>query len=336
MATAKKTAPSVLDALKNLKKGKILPLYYFFGEDAFSLNLMVRTIEDTVAPNITSDFDKYIAYGEDCDLENILNMAQTFPFGSGKKLIIVKEAEKLKDIKAIEEYLNTLPEFSILVFMQNGKITNVASPPFNQLLEKGFLFEAREMKGEVLVEWIMESVESRGKKITYENASFLANISGEDRFIIDSQIEKIINYLGSQAEISFKIINEVSTSFKKYNIFDLQNSVFKKDKAAAVQIAITMLEKGEDAGFIINMLTRAIIGLSQLKELNQKKVPETEMARTIGTHQFYLKDYQRASVLFTERDLQKAVEALLKADVSLKTTSIDHKTLILILIAELF
>jgi len=84
------------------------------------------------------------------------------------------------------------------------------------------------------------------------------------------------------------------------------------------------------------MLAKYFISLSRIRELNEKKIPDVEAAKIIGTHPFYLKNFQRAAVLFSSNDLIKAAEALLKADVSTKTTSTDPKTVISLLIAELF
>jgi DNA polymerase III subunit delta len=336
MAQSRKTVPSLLDAVKNAKKGKLLPLYYLFGEDTYSLSLGVKAIEDAVAPFIISDFDIDICYSDARDLQGVLNEARAFPFGSQKKLIIYKEAEKVKDKKLLEAYILSPPDFTLLVLVHNGKISSLTSSPFNLLLENNFLYEARELKGENMIEWVKELVTSKERKISNDNAVLLANISGENRLIIESQLEKIITYLGDKTEITFNAINEVTASFKEYTVFDLQNAVFQKNKSAALKIAFGLLEKNPEPTLIINMLTKSFIGLSQIRELNEKKIPETEAAKIVGTHPFYLKNFQRASVLFTNNDLIKATEALLKADVSIKTTSTDTKTVIALLIAEIF
>jgi DNA polymerase-3 subunit delta len=336
MAQNRKTAPSILEITKNLKKGKILPFYYLFGEDSYSLSLAVKAIEDTVNPLITSDFDKDVCYSDDRNLQDVINIARAFPFGSQKKLIIFKDAEKIKDKKPLENYISSPPDFTVLALVHNGKITNLTSSPFNLLLENGFLFEAKELKGENLIEWVKELIASKGMQITTENAMLLADISGDNRAIIENQLVKIITFLSDKKEITFNSIKEVTASFKEHSIFDLQNSVFQKDKASALKIAFNILGQGQEATYIINMLTKSIIGLSQIRELNEKKVPDTEAAKIIGTHPFYLKNFQRAAVLFTNNDLMKAAEALLKADISTKTTSTDQKTVISLLIAELF
>lgn len=336
MAQSRKTAPSILDAVKNLKKGKILPLYYLFGEDTYSLSLGIKAIEDTVSPLITSDFDKDICYSEDRNLQDVINAARAFPFGSQKKLIIFKEVEKVKDKKLLEAYIPSPPEFTVLVLVHNGVITNLTSSPFNFLLENNFLYEAKELKGENLIEWIKEIAASKGRQISNDNAAFLADISGENRIIIENQLEKIITFLGESSEITFNAIKEVTTSVKEYSIFDLQNAVFQKDKSASLKISFNILEQGENATYIVNMLTKYFIGLSQVRELKEKKIPDNEAAKIVGTHPFYLKNFQRASVLFSNNDLIKAMEALLKADISIKTTTTDPKTIISLLIAELF
>ena len=62
MAAAK--APSILEALKEIKKGKLLPLYYLFGDDAYNLSFTLKSIRDKIEPNLSSDFDKETIYSE--------------------------------------------------------------------------------------------------------------------------------------------------------------------------------------------------------------------------------------------------------------------------------
>ena len=73
-----------------------------------------------------------------------------------KSLSYCKEAEKVKDKKLLETYIPSPPEFTVLVLVHNGVITNLTSSPFNLLLENNFLYEAKELKGENLIEWIKE------------------------------------------------------------------------------------------------------------------------------------------------------------------------------------
>ena len=96
---AKSKAPSILEVIAEIKKRKFKPVYYFFGEDSYNLSSTLYTLEESFKPLLLSEFDKETIYSEDRSINDILGLATAFPFGSEKKLIIVKDAEKIKDKK---------------------------------------------------------------------------------------------------------------------------------------------------------------------------------------------------------------------------------------------
>ncbi len=335
MAKSKVNVPAIGQIVSDLKSGKLLPVYFFFGEDSYSLEAVVALIEEAVKPQIESDFDREIFYGEDKNLLDILNVASAFPFGSGKKLIILKEFEKIKDKKPLAPYAASPPEFTILVVIQAGTISNLEAEPYRSLLKNNFLFEAKELKGENLVSWLVNHVKAMGKLISVDNARMLIDIAGENREMLEAQLEKIFIYLGDDKEITLESIKSLSTSMKEYSIFDLQNAIGEKDKARSLEIAFNMLDKGAEMTFIIHMLTKYFTGLSRINELIEKKIPEQAAARIVGTHPYYYRNYIQARKRFTDSSLINAAKALLKADLAVKTTTADSKTIISILISEI-
>ena len=335
MAKSKIKAPSINQIAEDLNTGRIFSVYYLFGEDSFSIDASLELISKSVRPFITSEFDKEVFYGDEKTLVEILDYAAAFPFGSEKKLIIVKEFEKIRDKKSLISYAKSPPDFTVLVLIHNGKISNLDSEPFKTLAERNYLFEAKELKGENLIDWVVSYVQNSGKSIDRENARLLVEISGENRDMLESQLEKISVFLGDKKEITINTIKDLSTSLKEYNIFDLQNALSKKDKQETLKIAFKMLDKGAEPTFIIYMLTRYFTGLSRINELKEKKIPEQAAARIVGTHPYYYKDYLKARTIYSDKDLYRIVKSLLKADLSVKTTSTDNKSIISVLLAEI-
>jgi DNA polymerase-3 subunit delta len=335
---AKSKAPAIQDIENQLKQKKILPVYYLFGEDSYSVDITLDVIEKAVQPFITSDFDKEVLYGENQTLTNIIGLASTFPFGSEKKLVIIKQAEKLKDKKEKKEiisYFESPADFTVLVFLHEGTITNTSSEPFKTLTNQGYLFEARELKGKSLIDWLISTVEKNGKIISYDNAQLLTDISGENRNTLESQLEKIFIYVGDSKEITIDSIRGLSTSLKQYTIFDLQNAIGKKSKSAALKVVFNLLKNGMEPIQIIAMLNKYFTSLARLNELTAANTNEFQLARIMSTHPFYLKDYHSARRMYSDKHLTDAFSALLKADLSIKTTSLDDYTLISVLIAEI-
>ncbi|MDR3627506.1 MAG: DNA polymerase III subunit delta [Ignavibacteriaceae bacterium] len=335
MAKTKVNIPAISQIKNELLSRKILPVYFFLGEDSYSIEAGSALVEETVKPMIESDFDRETFYGEDKNLSDILNFASAFPFGSGKKLIILKEFEKIKDKKQLTSYVNSPQSLTVLVIINNGAVSNLDAEPYKSLIEKKYIFEGKELKGENLVEWLTENVKLKGKVLTSENARLLIDIVGENREMLEAQLEKIFVFLNDSKEITLDSIKSLSTSLKEYNIFDLQNAIGKKDKTLTLKVAYNMLDKGAEPTYIIHMLTRYFTGLSRVNELTAKKIPDQAAARIVGTHPFYYKDHLRARKIFTDSNLYRIVQSLLKADLSVKTTSSDNKTIITILLSEI-
>jgi DNA polymerase III subunit delta len=332
---AKSKAPSILEAISEIKKLKFKPVYYFFGEDSYNLTSTLHIIEESFKPILQSDFDKETIYSEDKSINDILGLATAFPFSSEKKLIIVKEAEKIKDKKPLKDYAASPAEFTVLAFFHNGAITNLKSEPFKTLDANDFLFEAKELKGKNLLNWLISVADEKGKNLSEENAQLLVDIVGENRSMLEDQLEKICVFLNQEKEITIDSIQQVSSELKQFNIFDLQNAIGVKDKAKSITIANNLLENGAEPTFIIAMLTRYFTGLSKITELKGKNVPDIEAARIVGTHPFYYPNYVKARTLYSDPKLVEVFRALLKADVTVKTTSTDDKTIITLLIAEI-
>jgi len=332
---AKSKAPSILEAIGEIRKRKFKPVYYFFGEDSYNLSSALHTLEESFKPLLESDFDKETIYSEDRSINDILGLATAFPFGSEKKLIIVKEAEKIRDKKPLKDYAESPAEFTVLAFFHNGSITNIGTQPFKTLSENNFLYEAKELKGKNLIDWLINLADEKGKNLYEDNAQVMVDIVGENRSMLEDQLEKICVFLNKEKEITIESIRQVSSELKQFNIFDLQNAIGLKDKSKSLAVAYNLLDNGAEPTYIIAMLTRYYAGLAKITELKSKGVADQQAARIVGTHPYYYPEYIKARTRYSDEKLVEVFRALLKADISVKTTSSDNKTIITLLIVEI-
>jgi len=332
---AKSKAPSILQINPDLKKGKLAPIYYFFGEESFSIDSALSSVEAAAEPLISSEFDKEIFYGEERSLGEVLGLATAFPFGSEKKIIVFKQFEKVRDKKPLKDYVLAPADFTVLVLIHSGTIANLSSEPYKTLLANNFIFEAKKLRGNILLDWLVSYAESKGKTLQRENAQVLVDMVGENRNMLETQLEKILLYLKDENEITIESIQKVTSSLKQFTIFDLQDAIAVMDKPRAIEIAFNLLDNGFEPVFIVSMLTRYFTSLSKVTELISKNMPDQAAARIVGTHPYYYKGYIKARTLFPDEKLLEVFRALLKADISIKTTNLDDKTLITILISEI-
>ena len=335
MAKSKVNIPSILEVSKTFTKDKFLPVYFFFGNDYYSIDAVVRELESAISPFIGSDFDKETIYGDDkINLPQLLSMASSFPFGSEKKFILFKEFDKVKDINSLTEYVKNPPLYTTIAFIFNGELQSPEKEPYKSLIKQKFIFEAKELKGDNLISWLVEIARKNGKQLSAENAQLLTEISGGNRSLLEDQLEKIFIFLGTEKVIDYPTIEALSASLKENTIFELQEALGRKDKPKSVKILYNLLDRGNEPTFIIAMLTKYFTGLSRVNEM-KGKIPDDVAARIVGTHPFYYKNYKSAKEKFSDRDLFRSINAVLNTDILLKTTSYDPKSLFTVLIADI-
>jgi DNA polymerase III delta subunit len=330
--------PSAKILNKELKEGKFRNVYFICGEDSHEITAILAKIESAYEPFITSEFDKEKISAEKGEsLAPILDMAAAFPFGSEKKLIILKNFELLNDKKLLKEYLSSPPEFTILVIAHYGKIKSFKIEPFAALTKhSNYFFEVEKLNAAGLSSWLVQEAESLGSKLSSENAHSIIDYVGDDKSLLLMHLHKYINYLKDEKEITIEAIENLSSRTKEHTIFHLQNELAKGNKAGALDISFKLIDGGGDIVFIIIMLTKYFSTILQSLEHSRNNISDNEAAKRLEVSFYYYKNCKNAKYFLNEHKLFNALRALLKADLTTKTSSAEDKTTAANLIAEIF
>jgi len=326
----------ILSIKDELKKDDFKPIYFLSGEDSYSINIALNLLVEKAEKYISSEFDKETFHGKDVSLQNILANASTFPFGSEKKLIILKEFEDVKDKKELKNFVKSPPEFTIFVIIYNDSLTKKLSEPFKTLDKQNYLYEAKVLKGKNLISWLTSFASSKNKTFNTFNAQLLVDLVGENREMLESQLEKIFTYLDERNEITLDDIKKLAASLKEHTIFELQDAVAKKNSEDSLKIIYNMFDNGKELIEILNYFTRYFMTVSRVYEMEKEKVTQTEGAKILGIHPFYYLKCKELKRYYSDSDLLNVSRALLKADIAVKTTNTDKKTLATILLSEMF
>lgn len=328
-------APSIYAVKETLNPDKFLPVYYLFGEDTFAINNTVKLISKKLEPEIASDFDKEtISADQGVNIAQITDLAYAFPFGSGKKLLIVKNFNSIKDKKKLLSYINDPASFTVLIITHPTKITNLTTEPYKTLFSKNYIFEAGKLKPEELADWLVKFVQQKKRKISLDNARAMIDIVGDEKSLLEMQIEKMDYYLPKGEEISLEVIKSLSSYTKEYSIFDLQNAIGRGDKATSLKVGYNLLDKGKEMPYIIVMLTKFVSIAAQSMELSNYS--DFDASKKIGISKYYYKNSKNAPFLKHHKRLYQVVNSLYETDLAVKTSSADQKTLFTMLISKIF
>lgn len=333
----KNDIPSIYALISELQTDTIRPIYFLFGEDHFSIDNAIKAIVKKNEAFLTSDFDREtIAVDKKANLSDLLDLAYTFPFGSEKKIVIVKNFENYNNKKQLVDYVKDVSETTILVIASYGNISNLRSEPYKSLQNNGFIFEARELKGAELENWIKKRAKQLSFEIDNDNVKTLIEIVGEDKSLLEMQLQKFKSFLGENIKIMTEDIKKLSSATKEYSIFDLLNAIGQGNRTNSLKVTNNLLDHGKDLVFIITMLTKYFSTISQSLELQQRRLSDIDASKAIGVSKYYYINCKKASYFNNEQRLLRATKALYSTDLRLKTSAIDQKTLSTMMLTEIF
>ncbi len=348
MKTYNKNIPkpgSIYDVPKYLKEDSLLPIYFLYGEDAGTIDNAIKAIEKAVMPRIGSDFNKEVVYSDSkLKMPEVIDMANSYPFGGEKKLVIVKNYEnikekagKSKDKKKDDfiEYIQNPADFTVLIIRHLKKLTKdeLSKDPIKTLIEKKYAFEAGYLTPDALKNFIIRYAKSLDLYISDTNAEILLDLTGEEKNLLEMQINKFAESAGKGGEITEELIRNLSIDTKVYTVFQFQDAITRGDKETSIRILFNLLDNGSEFSAITGMLNKFFITKAAMYELQKGK--SDDVAVRLGYNPYYLKKVKDVQLFRDIDKLRDILSALLETDVKIKTTSEDPKTLGVMLIQKI-
>ncbi len=277
--------------ISDWKKKVFKPIYWFEGEEEYYINKLVEYAEHSILPESEKAFNLTVFYGKDADWASVINACRRYPMFSEKQVVLLKEAQQMRDIDKLEPYIQNPLISTVFVVSYKEKKVDGRSRLAKLLKEKGELLTTKKMYESQLPEWTSELVQSKGFTITQKALMLLIDHIGNDLSRIDNEIDKISINLGSRKNINEDDIEQYVGISKEYNVFELQGALSKKDVAKALRI-IQYFESNPKAAPIQLVLPALYNFFSKAYMLfGQSGTDEKSVAAAIGVNPFFIKDY---------------------------------------------
>ena len=107
--------------ISDIKKRNFSPIYFLMGEEPFFIDSISDELENNILDEAERSFNQIILYGSDVNAKDIMSQARAFPMMGEHLVVIVKEAQNVKDIESIVDYLDKLPPTTILIIGYKNK-----------------------------------------------------------------------------------------------------------------------------------------------------------------------------------------------------------------------
>ena len=93
------------DILKELRAKQYRPVYYLMGEEPYYIDLIADHITDNILTETEKEFNLTVVYGADVDIATVINAAKRYPMMSEHQVVVVKEAQNIRNMEELSYYL---------------------------------------------------------------------------------------------------------------------------------------------------------------------------------------------------------------------------------------
>lgn len=331
--------------LTDLKRRIFKPVYFLSGEEAYYIDLISDYIEKNALDESEQEFNQTILYGKDVDLNAIISAAKRFPMMSEYQVVIVKEAQNLKELgkasggddedddipakktsagssNALASYLQQPQSSTILVFCYKYKTLDKRSSVYKSLQKNHVFLETKKMYDNQIPEWITSFVQERKFKIGPKASFLLAEFLGNDLSKITNEVEKLLINLKEGDEITPEAVQDNIGISKEFNVFELQDALAKKDilKANRIINYFSANEKEHPAVMTLSTLYGYFSKILLYHFCPDKS--KFAVAQALGVNPFFVDGYAKAAQNYGTAKL-KAIFSYLK-EYDLKTKGVDN------------
>lgn len=222
---------------RDLKNRIYKPVYYLMGEESYYIDRISEYIAQTVLNENEKEFNQTILYGADTDIATIINAAKRYPMMSKYQVVIVKEAQGVKNIDELSYYLQKPLESTILVLCHKHGVLDRRKKLAAEIEKVGVLFESKKIKDTQLAGFITFYLKRKSIEIEPKASEMMAEFVGTDLSRMAGELEKLIITLPKgQKRITPEQIEQNIGISKDYNNYELRNALIIKDVFKANQI----------------------------------------------------------------------------------------------------
>jgi DNA polymerase-3 subunit delta len=313
------TSNTYSELLYSIRNKVFSPIYLLHGQEDYFIDEICKAIDQNVLSEAEKEFNQSVVYGREVDISNLLAMAKRYPMMANHQVILVKEAQNLKNLDELAPYAeNPQPSTILVLCHKHGKIDGRKKLAQTLKKKKHVVFEAKPIYDNQVAPWIEDYVRSQDYDISPESARMLAENLGTDLSRLTNEIQKLFISLPSGTRILQQHIEENIGISKDYNIFELQRALGRKDVLKANRIVFYFASdpRKYPVVMVLPMLYNYFINLMTIHALTDKS--QRSVASALSINPFFVKEYMEAYRNYTYGKLFRIIGYLREYDMKSK------------------
>lgn len=307
---------------EHIKSGRFKQFYLLYGKESY----LIKLYRDKLRNSILGEADQmnYSHFeGKDIDLREVNDIAQTLPFFSDRRLILIEQSGLFKTQSELSDILLALPESTYFIFAEQD--VDKRNKVYKLIRDRGSITEMNGLDVRDLRLFIASLLKPSGKSISQNMADYLLDKIGTDMDNIINEVEKLINYTLDRDTITKEDIDSVVTTQITGKIFQMMDAIGLKRQDKALSLYYDLLSVREKPSHILYLIMRHFNILLQIKALSSHGLAPRQITENVGVPAFTISKYISQTKNFTIEQLYKSLRVAADTEEQIKTGQINDK-----------
>jgi len=304
--------------IRDIENKKFEKIYFLHGEEGYFIDEITKTLIDNVLEDHEKDFNQVLMYGKDSEVLNIVSECKGYPMMSERKLVVLKEAQDLKDFDKLESYIEQPSDQTVFVINYKYKTFDTRKKLAKTAAKNGVMFKSEKVRDYQVAEWIAGYVRSQQYDISSKATIMLAEFLGNDLSRITNELNKLCLLIEKGTTINDIHIEENIGISKDYNPFELTNAIAVRDVPKAFTI-VNYFEHNPKAGDLIMIIPTVFNFFSKIMRIHFIQGGSKEaIASALGIHPFVAGQYINAAKVYNAKKIAANIAILHEFDLKAK------------------
>lgn len=316
---------------EDIKNKTFKKVYLLYGDEPY----LKKQYRDRIKENITGSDTMNFSYyeGDKLNVKEIIEMADTLPFFSEKRLIVIENSGFFKrSNEELATFISTLPDYLVLVFVEEA--VDERNKLFKAVKKEGYVSLMNQQTESVLIKWIGKCFKEKEMMIEPAAIRLLLDKTGASMVLIKAEMDKIISYCGTRTKVNTADIEAICSTVTVSKIFDMITAIAVKRQQEALRLYYDLLAQKEPPMNILSLMVRQFNGILQVKEALAMGVNAYDIAKSMGVAPFIAQKYSSQAKNFSIKQLQLALKDLADVEEAVKTGKLDAKMAVELMIIK--
>lgn len=316
---------------QDIKERTFHRVYLLFGDEPFLINSYKKRLREAIAGDDTMNFNYF--EGKSPDVKEIISLADTMPFFSERRLILIDGSGYFKGApEELVDYLPGMPDTTCMIFCETE--VDKRNRLFKKVKELGYAAELKKQDSSQLMTWSAGILAKNGKKITRQVMEYFLDRTGDDMEFIRNELEKLICYTADRNVITREDVEAIGTVHVTNRIFEMVSAIVAGNRKKAMDLYEDLLALKEPPMRILFLIARQFNQILQAKELMAAGCEKGELASRLKIPPFAAGKLMAQAKAFTGEQILSCVRLCVELEEAVKTGRLTDRMAVELLIAK--